>query len=97
MKPTQSKIDQYQIVVKESRDRSIIEWSGSLTLIHQENGEMHLDITFNDEGIYLNIQDQSLDADTAELSIELMECEILSAVEYNPSDVFLPLSSAMSI
>ena len=80
MKPTQSKIDQYHILVKETQDQRIIEWSGSLTLITQENGEMYLDITFNNDGIYRNIQDQFLDPDSAELSIELMECEILPAV-----------------
>ena len=94
MKPTQSKIDQYHILVKETQDHHIIEWSGSLTLIPQENGEMYLEITFNNDGNYRNIQDQSLDADSAELSIGLMDCEILPADEINHSEAFLQLSSA---
>ena len=81
MKPTQFKINQYHILVIERQDHSIIEWSGSLTLIPQENGEMYLDITFNSDGVYRNIQYRTLDADPAELSIELTDFKILPAVE----------------
>jgi hypothetical protein len=80
MKPIESKNDQYHILVKQTLDHHIIEWSGSLTLIPQENGEVFVDISFNDEEIYRNIQDQPLEPDFAELSIDLMECEILPAV-----------------
>jgi hypothetical protein len=81
MKPIEFKIDEYHILVKETQDHNIIEWSGSLTLIPQENGETFVDISFNDEEIYRNIQDQPFNPDIAELSIELMDCEILPAVE----------------
>jgi hypothetical protein len=78
MKPIESKIDEYHILVKETQDHHIIEWSGSLTLIPQENGETFVEITFNDEEIYRNIQDQPFDPDNAELTIELMDYEILA-------------------
>jgi hypothetical protein len=81
MKPSKLKIDEYHILVKETQDHHIIEWSGSLTLIPQENGETFVDISFNDEKIYRNIQDQPIDPDIAELSIKLMDCEILPAGE----------------
>jgi hypothetical protein len=81
MKPTQFKINQYHILVTERQDHSIIEWSGSLTLIPQENGEKFVEISFTDEEIYRNIQDQPFDPDIAELTIELIDYEILQAVE----------------
>jgi hypothetical protein len=81
MKSTEIKIDEYYILVKETQDQHIIEWSGSLTLIPQESGDTFVDISFNDEEIYRDIQDQPFDPDIAELSIELMDCEILPAVE----------------
>jgi hypothetical protein len=81
MKPIELKIDEYHILVIETQDNHIIEWSGNLTLIPLENGETFVDISFSDEEIYRNLQDRSLDPDIAELSIELMDCEILPEVE----------------
>jgi hypothetical protein len=65
MKPIELNIDQYHILVKEAQDHHIIEWSGSLTLIPQENGEVFLDISFTDEMIYHYNQDISLDPNSA--------------------------------
>ena len=81
MKPIEFKIDEYHILVIETQGHHITEWSGNLTLIPLENGETFVDISFSDEEIYRNLQDRSLDPDIAELSIELMDCEILPEVE----------------
>ena len=81
MKPIELKIDEYHILVIETQGHHITEWSGNLTLIPLENGETFVDISIDDEEIYREIQDQPFDPHIAELSIELMDCEILAEVE----------------
>ena len=65
----------YHILVQETLEHHITEWFGSLTLIPQENGVTCLDISFIDQQVKCDSQDQSWDPNINFLSIEYLEHE----------------------
>jgi len=46
----------YHILVRETNDHHILEWSGCLTLSTQENGEIFIDLSFDDQPVeYISV------------------------------------------
>jgi hypothetical protein len=41
----------YRVQVKETLDQSNLEWFGCLTLSTQDNGEIYIDLSFDDEPV----------------------------------------------
>ena len=88
----------YDVLVKETHDHHSSEWFGSLILIHQENGKVFLDISFTDQEIISDFQDQARDRNDAILSIEciengdLQEVESLTRQKFS-MDINLPIDS----
>lgn len=54
----------YYLLVTEIADHQIIEWFGKIVLIHSENGDPILDISFAEQSIMNNYQDGLADPST---------------------------------
>jgi hypothetical protein len=82
MNPKDSnKKNTYHILVKETLNHHITEWSGDLTLIPQENGGPFLGISFSEQVVLSDFQEQSFDRKIPILSIECVENDNLQEVE----------------
>ena len=82
MEPNKStKMNTYQILVKEARNHHTVEWSGNLTLITDDNEVTFLEISFSDRADIPASQDKFLESNNSFLSVEYIETETLQKVE----------------
>jgi hypothetical protein len=62
----------FHILVAEARENSVIEWSGNLTLVPQENGEIFIDISFIEQPVFRDSLDQASSLGNPGLSIDFI-------------------------
>ena len=82
MEPNEStKMNTYQILVKEARNQHTIEWSGNLTLITDDNEVTFLEISFSDRADIPAFQDKFMESKNSFISVEYIETKDLQKVE----------------
>ena len=65
-----SPIDTYRLAVIETHDHQVVEWSGSLTISAQGNGETFIDISFDDQPIFRLVEGEADNSIDEGLSID---------------------------